>query len=140
MKTPTIERIVVGYDGSEHAEAALEMAATLARQYSASVVVVSAFSHQSRITEPGPEDDREIFDARQLAERGARKLQQDGITAEADALEGPAAEAILNAAEARRADLVVVGSRGMGQFKGLLLGSTSDRVVQHAHVPVLVVR
>ena len=63
-----------------------------------------------------------------------------GISAETDVLEGPPAEALLNAAEAHEADLIVVGSRGFGQFKGLLLGSTSDHVVHYATIPVLVAR
>jgi nucleotide-binding universal stress UspA family protein len=54
------------------------------------------------------------------------------------AAHAPAATALLAAAE--HADLLVVGSRGIGGFAGLLLGSTSEQLVRHAHCPVLVVR
>jgi nucleotide-binding universal stress UspA family protein len=55
-------------------------------------------------------------------------------------LEGPPAEAILRVAEARNADLVVMGTRGLGSLRGLLLGSASSKVVQHAHCAVLLAR
>lgn len=55
-------------------------------------------------------------------------------------LEGPAAEAILRVAETRESDLIVMGSRGLGQITGLLLGSQSQKVANNAHCPVLIVR
>jgi nucleotide-binding universal stress UspA family protein len=56
---------------------------------------------------------------------------------EAAVVEGSAAAAVLEAAD--KADLVVVGSRGLGGFRGLLLGSVSQQVAQHAPCPVVVV-
>ena len=55
-------------------------------------------------------------------------------------MQGPAAEAILEVAKTRHCDLIVMGSRGLGQFAGLLLGSQSQKVVQHAECPVLIVK
>jgi nucleotide-binding universal stress UspA family protein len=55
-------------------------------------------------------------------------------------LEGPAAEAIIDVANTRRSDVIVMGSRGLGTLAGLLLGSTCQKVVAHAHCPVLIVR
>lgn len=51
----------------------------------------------------------------------------------------PAAE-ILKAADETRADLIIIGSRGLGRIGGLILGSVSERVLHGAHRPVLVVR
>jgi nucleotide-binding universal stress UspA family protein len=57
-----------------------------------------------------------------------------------EVLEGPPADAILNVAQVRECDLIVMGSRGRGALAGLLLGSVSHRVVAHARMPVMVVR
>jgi nucleotide-binding universal stress UspA family protein len=55
-------------------------------------------------------------------------------------LEGSPAEAILDVAKTRDVDLIVMGSRGLGRLAGALLGSQSQKVVQHAPCPVLIVR
>ncbi|MFH1635561.1 MAG: universal stress protein [Chloroflexota bacterium] len=57
-----------------------------------------------------------------------------------EVLEGPPAEAILNVADTRGNDLIVMGTRGRGRLSGLLLGSQSQKVVAHAHCPVLLIR
>ncbi len=138
MGDVAFRRIVLGYDGSEHSEKALALATSLARAYGGTVVVVHAFPHLPLLMDPSREDSREIHDARDLVDTIVERLKAQGVDAEPDVLEGPAAEAILNAADAHQADLIVVGSRGLGQVGGLLLGSTSDRVVHDAAVPVLV--
>jgi len=55
-------------------------------------------------------------------------------------LEGSAAEEIIKVAEIRECDLIIMGSRGLGKLTGLVLGSQSQKVVSHAHCPVLIVR
>jgi len=62
----------------------------------------------------------------------------DGVTIERDAVRGAAGVALVD--ESRDADLVVVGSRGVGSLRGLLLGSTSAEVASRAHSPVAVIR
>ena len=57
-----------------------------------------------------------------------------------EALEGPASEAILNMAEARDINLAIMGTRGCGDLKGLLLGSQRQKVVSHATCSLLLVR
>jgi nucleotide-binding universal stress UspA family protein len=55
-------------------------------------------------------------------------------------LEGPPAEAILNVAEVRGNDLIIMGTRGLSRLAGLLIGSQSQKVIMHASCPVLLVR
>ncbi len=140
MEAAGLHSIILGYDGSEGATEAAKLAADIARANSARVVVVTCFSPLPRIAAPGDDVVREIHESRALADEMVERLGSWGVESEPDVLEGPAAEAILNAANAHEADLIVVGSRGLGQFRGLLLGSVSDRVVRYASVPVLVAR
>jgi len=53
-------------------------------------------------------------------------------------LTGPPGSAIVSAAEKQNADLVIVGSRGHGTVRRTIMGSVSDYVVHHAHVPVMI--
>jgi hypothetical protein len=62
----------------------------------------------------------------------------EGLVRDPDVFQGSAAAALLR--DAGNADLLVVGSRGLGGFTGLLLGSVSTQVLHHAPCPVLVVR
>ena len=77
---------------------------------------------------------------RRLVEQSAQKLIQAGFTAEAVCQLGKPAEEIMNVAFKHRADLIVMGAKGLGAIARFLLGSVSTRVVQHSSCSVLVVR
>jgi nucleotide-binding universal stress UspA family protein len=132
--------ILVGYDGSEGARMAADLAANVASKFGASVVVMTSFKHQSRTIEPGMKATREIEEANEIADQMVKYLTDQGIAAEKDVIEGPASDALLNVAKVRDVQLIVVGSRGLNPVRELLLGSTSEKVVRHAHVPVLIAR
>jgi nucleotide-binding universal stress UspA family protein len=134
--------ILVGVDGSEHADHALAWALREAALRSAQVEVINAF----RVRElAGPFNRPEPHDEERAAARGVveEALERVGSTARdveitATAVTGRgAAESILH--HGRHADLIVMGSRGLGGFPGLLLGSVSQQVAAHAHVPVAVI-
>lgn len=132
--------IVLGYDGTNGSRRAAVVAARLARALEARIVVTTAFPHYPRIKEPDEKDAVEIEKARETAAEMVAALQERGIQAESDELEGPAGEAIVNSAAAHEAGLIVVGSRGHGELAGLLLGSISEYVAHHAQTPVLIAR
>lgn len=139
MQDWDIKIIVLGYDGSEGSDKALRLASTLARKTNARTIVVSVFDklHVYNAVD-GPREARVVGRAQDVAGEAVLKLQAAGVDAEPDAAEGSAGEALLAAADARQADLIVVGRRGHGLLAGLLLGSTSEYVVRRAKVPVLV--
>jgi nucleotide-binding universal stress UspA family protein len=143
-----IRTILLGYDGSDGAQRAADLAAALARQNNARIIVMTAFPHHSRSREfargkpfLGRSDEEigfELTAASETAHGLVEQYEAAGIAAEPDVLEGPASEAILGAAGAHNPDLIVVGRRGHGTTAELLLGSTSEYVVRRAKVPVLV--
>ena len=132
-------RIVVGVDGSDLSRSALTRAAAEAVAHGASLDIVHAWNF---LDQPGPEFDPHYGEAR------ARE-RIDAIVTDVLGDERPEhttlvlindhpAPAVVEAAAG--AYMVVVGARGLGGFKGLVLGSVSRHVVQHAPCPVLVVR
>ena len=141
----TMKTIVVGVDGSEHSVNALRWAVDEARLRNAKLVAVHAWSlpHVSTTQEAMHLLDVDFEPFRE----GARKLLEvtvEEAVPEAEVeiaqivCEGPPAAALIAAAE--DAELLVVGSRGLDGFKGLLLGSVSQQVAHHAPCPVVVVR
>jgi nucleotide-binding universal stress UspA family protein len=136
-----VRNILVGVDGSAHARAALDFAVDMASRYGARLVLLHAFSHVSDLL--GTPHYEHLLAARTL--NGQRLLESaqtqvgDATPVETELVEGPPASAILRVAADERCDLIVVGSRGHGQIAGLLLGSVSSAVAQHAECPVLIV-
>jgi nucleotide-binding universal stress UspA family protein len=146
-----VGRIVVGVDGSEAAREAVRFAAAEARLRGATLVAVHAWRIPVSVAMPEPavagypivhEPALEEIRAG-LQEHGERALDEalagiEGVPVERLVVEGAPAAALLEAAE--DADLLVVGSRGLGGFRGLLLGSVSQQCASHASCPVAVVR
>jgi nucleotide-binding universal stress UspA family protein len=135
-------KILVGYDGSGEAKRALEWAAKLYRaEPSSSITVIGvapALDAAPRIPDAvDPTSDLPLHE-RQLAEASSI-LAAAGVEAETILRVGRPAEEILDTAEERNFDLVVLGHRGMGAARRFLMGSVSERVVRHATRPVLVV-
>ncbi|WP_134741290.1 universal stress protein [Nocardioides sp. 503] len=140
--------IIVGNDGSDAAEPALRWALNHAQAVGGAVRVVRGWSMK---TAPRPESQTvgnippiEDFEAAVLKdlEADTTKVAADyaGVEIEYVAKRGPAANALLDCATDADADLVVVGARGLGGFRGLALGSVADQVSRHSPVPVVIVR
>ncbi len=138
----SVSTIVVGTDGSEGARHAVEFAAGLARDLGATVVVVHAFEPLALVglVEP-PVDFAKLRDQAQelLESEWAQPLADAGVDHEAVVAEGHAADVLADVAAAHDADLLVVGARGLGGVRGLLLGSTSARLPHVTGIPVTIV-
>ena len=142
--------VVVGVDGSAHAFEAMRFALSEAQRRGVGVIVVAAYhipssaiafnpsailaDAGSMLHDAADETAREIIDR---ARRAAGPEEGADVPVELRVVDGPAAEAIQSAAEG--AGLVVVGSRGRGEVRGMLLGSVSHAVLTRAPWPVVVV-
>jgi nucleotide-binding universal stress UspA family protein len=130
-------RIVVGVDDSAHADVALRWAVQEAGVRAAMIELVHAYPVRPPLARQSREAAERIMD--RLVSRNRETLDTVKWTATLAPLVGvPYSRALARAGD--EADLVVVGSRGLGGFSALLLGSTSYRTVGHAPCPVAVIR
>lgn len=144
-------RVLVAVDGSPHAQRALEEAVDLARVSGASLTVIAVVPDPSVWVLGGmgwgayvPEDVVRELDEQQTREYeamldAALESIADSVQPEKVLAHGRPVQGILDQVRAGDHDLVVIGSRGRGEVKGLLLGSVSHSVLQLSPVPVLVV-
>jgi len=141
-----INHIMVPYDKSESAVRAFEYAIDLAGKYNASISIVTCVSMQVP-TEPyfGTayiETTRLLKeDAIKSTQSLEARLKELKIQFKIDVLEVTSiTDALVSYSESHNADLIVMGSRGFGGFKKLLLGSVASGVTQHSKCPVLIVK
>ena len=139
------ERIVVGTDGSDSASGAVSHALQVAKLTGATVHIVTAYKNASAMAAMSPETvaylpaDGEVRkQAEDVCERAAGQARSSGIKVETHPTPGNAAEALIQVAEGQRADLIVVGSRGMAGARRVL-GSVPNNVAHHAPCSVLIV-
>jgi nucleotide-binding universal stress UspA family protein len=133
-----LEKVLLATDGSEDAKLAAQAAANLSDKTGAELHVIHAWKYV-----PHPVLDPEHYEeeAGRLLKEQTELVTDAGATVrEAHLTMAPPVDAILDLGEEIRADLIVVGSRGHGSIRRLLLGSVSEGVVHHATCPVLVLR
>jgi nucleotide-binding universal stress UspA family protein len=142
--------ILIAYDGSDDAKAAIATAGKLTPAQPATVVTVwqrfidsmarSGAGVPVMIDFDNVDESTEKL-ARERAEEGAKLASEAGLkgSAETAVVLTTVAEAILDAAASVNADLIVVGTRGLTGLKSAVLGSVSHHVLQHADRPVMVI-
>ncbi|MEX1165190.1 MAG: universal stress protein [Nitriliruptor sp.] len=138
----TVTRIVVGIDSSEHARRALRWARDEAQVHGATLEVVHAYPTPEVAVLPAiaalPSDEDLEASAYAVIDDQLEEVGGfDGIPVIRIARSGGAAGVLCH--EAADAAMVIIGSRGRGGFKGLLLGSVSQQVATHAPCPVVIV-
>jgi nucleotide-binding universal stress UspA family protein len=142
--------ILIAYDGSDDAKAAIELAGKLFPGQTVTVLCVwqrfidtmaRVGGGYSIVLDYDEIDVEAEKGAREQAEAGATLARQAGLdaTARTAVVDSTVADAILAEAAAAEASAVVCGSRGYSGVKSLMLGSTSHHVLQHADLPVVVV-
>ena len=143
-------KILYCTDGSEPAVKAGAVAADMSQKFGAPLTVLHvfhpptylypAFDGAGFVIDPVDAEKfaREVKDG--IAMRTLRTLTEHGVTADVRQETGYPADVIVRVADEEKFDLIIMGSRGHSCLKSFLLGSVSDRVVHHAHCPVLIVR
>jgi nucleotide-binding universal stress UspA family protein len=137
-----LRRIIVGLDGSDDAQRALEWAILIAERFQAEVVAVHAVGLLSHgrdgslvPSHPHLAEIRQLFTT-----EWCRSLNSSAVLCRRIVREGPPVRALLDVASEEDADLVVLGTRGIGGLTHVLLGSTSHQVLEHSDRAVMVVR
>jgi nucleotide-binding universal stress UspA family protein len=142
-------RIVVGTDGSETAGEAVHQAVDLAKLAGAQLSIVSAYAplserqvKEEQLAAPadvqyeiGPRENVNL-----VLNAAAAAAKAEGVEVQTHPVEGDPAEAILKVAEETKADLIVVGNKGMTGARRFLLGSVPNKVSHHAPSSVIIVR
>ncbi len=136
------DAVVVGYDGSEAASAAVDWAAEQAARTSGHLELVTAWEYPTSWGNviPLPEDYDPAADAQALLDPVVNRLHaaHPDLSVHAHVVEGHPSEVLAEAS--RHAGLLVVASRGHGTLSGIVLGSVSQHCVTHATCPVVVYR
>lgn len=134
MVTPAtfteIRKILLAYDGSDHARHALQTAVALSRATSAELIILTAAEGE----DAGP--------ARTVLEEALAEVERAGIKGGVPLIVEArhAAEAIQETSDEQGCDLIVMGTYGHSRIREMILGSTTTRVMTQAKVPVLLVR
>jgi nucleotide-binding universal stress UspA family protein len=142
-RTGNLQTILVATDFSQTAQAGIDWAVLVAASHGARIELVHALLVPNRATDfvPSPPD---FTQALQEAASGklnevAQAIRVKGVDVESHLRLGVPSQVLLEAAEEKNVDTIVIGTRGLTGIRHLLLGSTAERVVQHANCPVLTV-
>lgn len=139
-------KILVGLDGSPNSLRALDFAlelASLKHDSQLEAVCVVGFSRDLALFAGLSPEQYKIFlqeKASKILLNAENKAKEKGINITTFILEGDAADALSNYARTAGVDHIVIGSRGLSNIKGMMMGSVSHRLLYQAHCPVTVVR
>ena len=138
------KKILVGYDGSKGARAALKHAAVMAREYGAELKAVWVREPLPRHSDLPGEFESEQEAADEYYKERSREIdgvaREQGMTITCENLRGHPAKAMVQYAADGNFDLIVIGHSDHSELWGRLLGDTADRISDHAHCSVLIVK
>ena len=135
------ERILVAVDGSPQSEKTILIAVDLARRYGSAVTVVHVREYERY--EGSDVDLGPPVPAEELVDGVVATFREGGVDARGEirrVSSGDTPQQIIEVAAGSNSDLIIMGSRGMTEWKSLLLGGVASKVVHHAKCPVLLVR
>lgn len=138
-------KILVPVDGSDNSHRALGAALLLSEKLGAKVTAIHVMEDIPVLHIQSEKLLREVLDAYKkesqlLLSKCSEIATRKGLSINTKLLQGNVGSTILDFCEKEKYDIIVMGSRGMGNFKELILGSVSSKVVHHSRCPVLVIR
>lgn len=138
-----IKRTVVAYDGSEESQKALNWGIYFGKKFGAAVRTVTVIAPPEFGPEISEQDDY-YLNAKKYYQPKLDKVreygEQSGIPIETVILTGQPAESIINYASNNDMDLILLGTRGLGGFDHLIIGSVAQKVTKYSNIPVLIVQ
>jgi nucleotide-binding universal stress UspA family protein len=142
MTTDLLDVIVVGHDGSDGGQLAVEWSGRLAAALGASVIVVRGYNPLDDLGSAEPPIDFAELErqaAARLDDMACAPLRAMGVSARSLLVENDAVSAIVDTAVSEHADLVVVGSHGQTGWRARILGSTATKLPHELDCPVVIV-
>lgn len=142
-------KILVGFDDSTYSIKAVDLAAKFASQSGQSLTIVHVVERPVFVSPIGVEGDFRALQkiTQEMMRRGSslldmkkREVEKKGVKADTKLLEGNPGNELVRESETGEYELLVVGTRGMGSLKSLLVGSVSNKVVHHSKISVLLSR
>ncbi|MHB8156327.1 MAG: universal stress protein [Desulfocucumaceae bacterium] len=143
------KKILVPMDGSVRANLAAEHAIELAKSNKAEVLLLHVIpalppyvnTYSDRLGGAYQQIHDELqATGEEIMEKAKKDFGKSGVTIEVKIVWGNPAMEICREAKEERVDVIIMGNRGLGEIKGYLMGSVSNRVVRHASCPVMIVR
>ena len=138
-------RILVPVDGSDNSLRALDAALLLSEKIGAEVTAIHVMEDIPILHIQSEKLLRELVDAykketQQILSKCSDIATRKGLSITTKLLQGNVGSTILDFCEREKYDVIIMGSRGMGKFKELVLGSVSNKVVHHSSCPVMIIR
>ncbi len=134
-------RILVGTDGSKYSAVAIDKAIDFAKAYGGELLVLSVVDVPAEFYAEAPQAVEDMVrKAKEYTAAVKKKAAAAGVKAESYVGEAEAYEAVVKLAAEQKVDMIVMGSHGRTGLRRLLMGSVTEKVIGHAHCPVLVVK
>jgi nucleotide-binding universal stress UspA family protein len=138
-------KVLVPVDGSENSHKALDAALLLSEKLGAKVTAIHVMEDMPVLHIQSEKLLRELLDAYKkeiqlILSKCSEIATKKGLTINTELLQGNPASTILNYCEKAKYDIIVMGSRGMGMFKEMLLGSVSSKIIHYSCCPVMIIR
>lgn len=134
-------KILVPYDGNPYSNKALSTAATMSKENGSKILVLNV-AHVPGVTVSSAAEitQMERKQTNAVLDQARERLAAEGVEAEFKLAMGQATATILSVCKEESCDLIVMGTRGMGNISEMILGSVSSKVIEQAEVPVMVCR